>query len=69
MMKKDSKDFQERAYRVIFTQIQACVGIDKFGERALAALVKEFKKLNDSSLPGKHVVCAIDPRTLLKEDK
>ena len=59
----------EKACRVMFTQMQAKKGIEKIGERAIAALVKEFKQLNDGAVPGKPVVCPVNPNTLTKEDK
>ena len=38
--------------------------IKKFGERAVAALVNEFKQLDTGAVPGKPVICAINPKEL-----
>ena len=50
-------------------QTPASKGFKVFGERALAAMVKELKQLNDGAVPGKPVVIPIEADTLSKEDK
>ena len=45
----------------MFTQMQAKAGIEKFGEEAVAALIKEFKQLDQGEIPGKMVVCPVNP--------
>ena len=45
-----------RATPVMFTQMSAKRGIEKFGECAVSALIKEFKQLNEVVLPGKPFV-------------
>ena len=54
---------------VMFTQMQATRGINLFGERAVAAMIKELKQLEEYPMPGKKVVTAINPETLSAEDK
>ena len=51
--------------------MSASKGIKKFGEKGLAAVIKEFTQLNKGAVPSKHkpVVVPIDPNTLSKEDK
>ena len=50
--------------RVMFTQMGASKGIKLFGERAIAAIVKELKQLEYGPMPRKKFVEAIDPDTL-----
>ena len=65
----DDKRIQENEYRVMFTQMQERMGMKKFGERSVAALVKELKQLNDGAVPGKLIVRLGDPTILRKEEK
>ena len=60
---------QNRAKHVMFTQMQEKRGIEKIGERAVSALVKEFKQLNEGVIPGKTVICPVDPNTLTRDKK
>ena len=53
----------------MFTQISANRGIKLFGERALAAIFKELKQLNDGVLPGNPVIVPIDIESLTDKDK
>ena len=43
-------------------------GFKIFGERAVAAIIKEFKQLNEGAMPGKPVIGPIDPTTLTRND-
>ena len=52
---------------VMFTKIQATRGFKLFGERAVAAMIKELKQLEEGPMPGKKVVTAINPDTLSAE--
>ena len=45
-----------RATGVLFTQMSAKKGIKKFGERAVAAMIKEFKQIHEGPMPGKPVI-------------
>ena len=70
--KKNTFDIEtsiKDAVNVMFTQMQATQGFNLFGERAVAALIKEFKQLEEGPMPGKKVVTAINPETLFVEDK
>ena len=53
----------------MFTQMQATRGFKLFGERAVAAMIKELKQLEEGPMPGKKVVTAINPDTLSAKDK
>ena len=53
----------------MFTQMQAKSGIEKFGEEAVSALMKEFKQLDQGSIPGKRVVCPVNPSTLTSTER
>ena len=68
---RENKDniHYKRAVNVMFTQMQAREGIKRFGEKAVAALVKEFKQLNEGAIPGKPVICPVDPKTLTVSEK
>ena len=55
-----------KATEIMFTQIHAKKGIAKFGGKAIAALFKEFKQLNDKAILGCPVVVPIDPTKLSK---
>ena len=45
--------FMEAATKVMFTQMNAYKGIKMFGERAISALIKEYKQLNDKKVMGR----------------
>ena len=47
-------------------QMQARQGIKEFGEEAIAALVIEFTQLDQGAVPGKPVICPVNPNTLTK---
>ena len=53
----------------MFTQMQAKEDIKRFGEEAVAALIKEFSQLDKGAIPGKPVVCPVDPSTLSYEER
>ena len=50
-------------------QMTASKGIHKYGEIAVAAMLKEFKQLVHGAFPGKPVVEAIDKSSLTEKDK
>jgi KUP system potassium uptake protein len=52
------------AVNVMFAQMSAAKGIKLFGERAVAAMFKEYNQLHDMSVFGK-----VDPDTLTHEQK
>ena len=70
--KKNTLDVEtciKAAVNVMFTQMQATRGFKLFGERAVAAMIKEQKQLEDGPIPGKKVVTAINTDTLSAKDK
>ena len=58
-----------RAVNVMFTQMSAKEGIKHFGERAVAAIFKELKQLDEGAMPGKPVVQPIDINKLTVENR
>ena len=70
--KKNTFDVEtsiKASVNVMFTQMQATRGFKLFGERAVAAMIKELKELEEASMPGNKIVTAINPDTLSAEDK
>ena len=47
----------------------ASKGIKLFGKRALAAMIKELKQLNNGSMEGKPVVVSINAEVFSEDDK
>lgn len=54
---------------MMFTHMPEKKGIQHYGEKAIAAIVKECRQMNDSVMPGKHVLCPINPTELTREEK
>ena len=52
-----------------FSKMTAKAGIKRFGDRAVAAMLQEFKQLNEGAVPGKPVFGTVDPLLLSREDK
>jgi hypothetical protein len=52
-----------------FSQMTAKAGIKKFGDKAVAAMLQEFKQLNEGAVPGKPVFGTVNPSTLSWEEK
>jgi hypothetical protein len=52
-----------------YSQMSAKAGIKEFGERAVAAMFKEFKQLNEGAVPGKPVFGQQDANELTYEEK
>ena len=48
--------YMRRAVNVMFTQMQAKEGIKRFGEESMAALMREFKQLNEGKISKSGVV-------------
>ena len=75
LMKKTMKDNRDDDYMKIATkvlfiqQMSAKKGIEKFGERAIAALFKELKQLDEGPMPGKPVIEPIELDELTPEMK
>ena len=65
-----SKDLMNKAVGIILTQqMSAKKGIKKFGEKAVAAMIKEFSQLDQGAFPGKPVIDTIDADSLSREQK
>ena len=61
--------FLHQAVEVIFTQMSAKRGIARFGERVIAAIIKEYKQLDKGASPRKPVVEPITHEDLTKEQR
>ena len=57
------------ATNVMFTQMSANDVIKKFGEKAVEAMVKEYRKIDKGPMEGKPFVTTIYPDKLYLEDK
>ena len=72
---RGDKSFMSVAANFLFTQvlehaqISAKAGIKRFGERAVAAMISEYKQLNSGVMPGKPVFGCIDAKSLTREEK
>ena len=53
----------------MFTQMSAKESITQFDEKAIAAMVKELKQLNNGAMKGKPVIVPINPSKLTKFQK
>ncbi len=67
--KLTSRGYSKITNGVMFTQMNANKGIKMFGERAIAAMIKEFKQLDAGPMDRKPVVCPMDPKSLSLEQK
>ena len=61
--------YMKVACDVIFTQIHANAGFKKYGQPTVAAMIKEFKQLNEGVVPGKPVVVPTDAASLTPLEK
>ena len=50
------RKYYKREVDVMFTQIPEKCGINIFGQKDVASIIKEFNKLEKGSIPGKPVV-------------
>ena len=62
-------NYMQTACDVVFTQMSANAGFKKYGEPAVAAMIKEFTQLSEGAVPGKPVVRPIDPTSLSFSEK
>ena len=58
-----------KAMGIILTQMSANEGFRRFGQRAVAAMIKELKQLNDGAMDGKPAVFPIDPNSISSKEK
>ena len=56
------------ATNAISTQVSSKSGINKFGYKAVAAMVKVYEKIDKVTMEGKPFFTIIDPDTLSYED-
>ena len=66
---EDVDTYQSLSHKVMFTQMNAKKGITLFGERAIAAMFKEYKQLEDGPMPGKPVLAPFNPDGLTPLDE
>lgn len=70
MFMGNKQEMMNKALGIILAhQMSAKKGITKFGERAVAALVKEFTQLDQGAFPGKPVVEPVEANLLTTNDK
>ena len=53
----------------MFTQMSEKEGMNKFGEKAVSVMVKEYRHIERGPMEGKPVVTPIDPVMLSYKDK
>jgi len=66
---KDMNTYCSIACVVMFTQMSAKKGIKMFGERAIAALLKEYNQMDKGPMPGKAIFGEVDYHTLSVQEK
>ena len=65
---QDMDTYYSIACDVMFTQMNAKKGIKLFGERAVAAMFKEYKQLDKGPMPGKPVFGPISYNSLSRKE-
>ena len=65
----DKTGVYKRLVNVLLTQVSAKEGIRRWGEEAIAAIMKELKQLQDGAMPGRPVIEAVSQSDLTDEDK
>ena len=63
------RTYMQMATDIIFTQMSANKGFKKYGQPAIAAIIKEFTQLNNGAVPGKPVVKPVNVSTLTPLEK
>ena len=53
----------------MFNRMYANAGMNKFGEKVVVAMVKEYTHIYKGAMEGKSVVTPIDPYTLSHKEK
>ena len=53
--------YMQAVSNVMFTQMHANKGIKLFYERSIAAMIKEFRQLDEGAMPVKLVVVLLNP--------
>ena len=67
--KYETDAFTKVAIDVMFTKMYAKAGIKNFGEKAVAAMIKEYRQIYKGPTEGKPVVTNIYPDTLFYNEK
>ena len=62
--KYQTESFMKLETEAMFTQMSSKAIIKKFGQKAVVAMVKEYRHINKGPMEGKLVVNPIDPNTL-----
>ena len=52
-----------------FSQMPAHIGIQKFGDEAISAMLTEYTQLDQGAVEGKPVIEPIDPSKITEEQK
>ena len=52
----DADTYQSLSHKAMFTQMNPKKAIKLFGEKSITAMFKEYKQLDDGTIPGKPVV-------------
>jgi hypothetical protein len=66
---QDMDSYMSLATKVMFTQMNTKEGIKRFGERAIAAMYKEYKQIDEGPIPGKPVFGVFNSTKLSWEEK
>ena len=56
--------YMQAEVNVLFMHMNTKKGIKQFGERDIAATIKEFKQLYEGTIPGKTMVIPLNPDEL-----
>ena len=73
--RRAKKSFMSVAVDVLFTQLgefsqmTAKAGIKRFRDRAIVAMLQEFKQLNKGAVPNKPVIQPVSPKEITQEEK
>ena len=59
----------KKVLNVLFTQVSAKEGIRRWGDEAIAPIVKELKQLQDGAMPGRPVIEPVKYEELSEDDK
>ena len=65
----DRSQIYKNLVRTVFTQVSTKEGIKRWGEDAIAVIMKELKQLQDGAMPGRPVIEPVDYLDLTEEDK
>ena len=69
MNNKNAHAYVQEVVDVIFTQMYSKKGIKLFGERDIAEIIKESRKLDKGVMPGKPVVIQLKPDEIIDVER